>query len=76
MDRIENVLVPIMSANRPDTLRNVSELVFAKSNKQGFLAMYQLYTNMIASNRDTRMKFLEKIAGMGIKVPAIAKNVE
>lgn len=31
---------------------------------------------MIASNRDTRMKFLEKIAGMGIKVPAIAKNVE
>lgn len=76
MDRVENVLVPIMSANRPDTLRNVSELVFAKSNKQGFLAMYQLYTNMIASNRDTRMKFLEKIAGMGIKVPAIAKQAE
>lgn len=76
MDRIENVLVPIMTANRPDTFRNVSELVFTKSNKQGYLAMYQLYTNMIVANRDTRMKFLEKIAGMGIKVPAIAKQAE
>lgn len=76
MDRIENVLVPVMTANRPDTFRNVSELVFTKSNKQGYLAMYQLYTNMIVSNRDTRMKFLEKIAGMGIKVPAIAKQAE
>lgn len=76
MDRIESVLIPIMKSNRPDILRNASELVFAKSNKQGYIALYQLYTGMISSNHETRTKFLDKISNVGIKVPAIARNAE
>lgn len=66
MDKIESVLIPIMSANSPDVFRSVASLMYGR-NKTQYMSIFALYCALIGDRRSGEYR---KIQALQLSVPA------